>query len=334
MKLTEKSAHDLFDRHIDRQTRHTKRAYRGDLTAFRKWCGAPSLGHALFRLLKGGRVAANRLVTRYETSMVKGFARNSVKRRIAALKSFVTAASREGVVDWRLEVLPSKDLTPETIRATAKRDMSGPDTKKLQLVLKRIEAELKLPAKSLQAARDLALIALLWNPMLRLSEVANLNMEDIKSLDGDAPTVKFVGKGRSEPEELPLAPSTVNALRRWVQLRKRKASPSSALFVRVRKAVGDAVGPHQTNSRLSASGIYKITVTRGSPVLKGSGRRLNPHALRHHGITRLVDYAQRNNISFQEATKLSRHKKVETLMQYVDGMDRRVRQMADGIDST
>jgi hypothetical protein len=29
-----------------------------------------------------------------------------------------------------------------------------------------------------------------------------------------------------------------------------------------------------------------------------------------------------------------RHKKVETLMQYVDGMDRRVRQMADGIDST
>ena len=124
----------------------------------------------------------------------------------------------------------------------------------------------------------------------------------------------------------------MNALRRWVRL--RKARPSSALFVRVRKAVGDAVGPHLTNSRLSASGIYKITVTRGSPVLKGSGRRLNPHSLRHHGITRLVDYAQKNDISFQEATKLSRHKKVETLMQYVDGMDRRVRQMADGIDST
>jgi site-specific recombinase XerC len=89
-------------------------------------------------------------------------------------------------------------------------------------------------AQQLQIGEDLALIALLWNPMLRLSEVANLNVEDIKSLDGDAPTVKFVGKGRSEPEELPLAPSTVNALRRWVQLRKRKASPSSALFVRVR----------------------------------------------------------------------------------------------------
>lgn len=329
MTLTEKNVSDLLERHLDRQSAHTKRAYRGDIAAFQQWCRAETPGAALCKLLRGGRTSANRLVTKLESNIVKVMARSTVRRRLSALKSFVRAAFREGFVDWHLEVLPTKDLTTETKKATGKRNMSGPDKPTFRRIVIRMEAELVLPGKRIQAARDLAILALLSNPMLRLSEVAQLDLEDLRSLEGDNPSVRFIGKGRMSVEELPLAPSTVSALRRWLKI--RKARPSAPLFVRVRKATGDENGPHLTNERLSSPGIYKIMIQRGAAVLKK--RRLNPHSLRHHGITRLVEYAQKNDISFQEATKLSRHKKVETLMQYVDGMDKRVRQMARGIDS-
>lgn len=331
MKLNVVTVSDVLERHLARVTANTRRAYRFDLGSFAQWNQAETAPHALYELLAGGRETANRTVNHYETSIVRRLARSTVHRRISAIKSFVAAAMREGLVNWRLDVLPTKSLSTEEKRATGRRNMGGPTEEQLRAILEQPKRELAFPAKRTQAIRDLAIIALLGNPMLRVSELSALNMGDIKGLSGKTPSVSVIGKGRMVAETLPLAPSVVRALILWLSL--RKAPPSAPLFVRVRNPFGRNELPSLTNERLTPSGIYKITVARGATVLKGTGRRLNPHAMRHHGVTRLAAYVEKNGISFQEAMQLSRHKKLDTFMIYVDSKGKKVRSMAEGIDA-
>jgi integrase len=75
-------------------------------------------------------------------------------------------------------------------------------------------------------------------------------------------------------------------------------------------------GQWLTASRLSTHGIYDMTLRRG--VEAGLKKKLRPHGLRHAGTTVLVNYCVGNAIPLTEAMKITRHKKMETLLRYVD----------------
>lgn len=104
--------------------------------------------------------------------------------------------------------------------------------------------------------RDYALITMLLDTGLRLTEVTNLKLEDIS----EDYTLRVFGKGRKW-RTVQLGERSSEALRRWIRIRKSESD---------RWWVG-RVGP------LTASRIRRVIKKRGLQV----GIHLHPHMLRH-----------------------------------------------------
>jgi len=322
-KITVASAESAFESLLHRKSAHTVRAYRTDIAVFAEWAKAESGAHALYDLLRAGRVEARKMVESFAQSIAGNSAQNTVSRRISALKSIVAEAFRDGLVDWKLEVVASRNLSPEQKKATEKRDMSGPTASAFSSILAKLKAELVDPKRAPAATRDLALIYLLENPMLRRSEAAALNVKDIDLTPGEE-KVTILGKARTETEQLPLPRAIVPYLKNWLNL--RKGQPSDPLFVRIRRSI-------LTTARLGDTGIYLMTCKRGVQALGIGSKRLNPHALRHAGITILANHISERGIPVSEGMAVSRHKKADTFWKYVDRTGGRKREMVNAVAS-
>ncbi|NJD28640.1 MAG: hypothetical protein FIA92_10130 [Chloroflexi bacterium] len=118
-------------------------------------------------------------------------------------------------------------------------------------------------AESRHPHRDLALVLLMIDTGMRLSEVASLNVADIDLIEGRC---RVMGKGSRE-RIAPIGRRTRKALRAWIPVRRPSPAGSSPLFV----------GRH--GSRLSARGIHQLV--RRLARRAGIETRCSPHVLRH-----------------------------------------------------
>jgi integrase len=107
-----------------------------------------------------------------------------------------------------------------------------------------------------KSRRDYALLTMLLDTGLRLTEVTNLTLDDIS----EDYTLRVFGKGRKW-RTVRLGARSSEALRRWLRVRK---SESAHLWI-------GRVGP------LTPSGIRRVIRTRGVQ----AGIPLHPHMLRH-----------------------------------------------------
>ncbi len=330
--LTIYSAWMSFQALCDQSSTLTARAYLDDMKRFARFCRL-SPEEALFELLRGGPEQARSRVTAWSKRMVSRYAGNTVSRRISALKSFVTHAGADGLVDWKLNVISTHrqkaGLSRETKIATGERDMSGPQRADFEKLVAKVDLVASRPPTSgsreeerLAAIRDIAMIGLLENPALRRSEVCGLDIRDFRASPNGS--VTFVGKGRSQAETLPVAPRVGSFVERWLAI--RGGEPSEPLFTRFRRP---HFGPNAgqiilTAERISASALYRICVDRGIEALgvmkteDGRRRRVNPHSLRHTGVTKLADLHARGALTLKQAMAVSRHKKPDTFLRYVD----------------
>jgi integrase/recombinase XerC len=110
--------------------------------------------------------------------------------------------------------------------------------------------------KDADSRRDHALLAIMLDTGLRLSEIARLSIDDV-SEDG---TLRVFGKGRKW-RTVALGTTSATALSRWTRLR----TPSSSSLWSGRKGA------------LSTEGIRKVVKRRGLQ----AGFNLHPHMLRH-----------------------------------------------------
>ena len=110
--------------------------------------------------------------------------------------------------------------------------------------------------KDTDSRRDYALIAIMLDTGLRLSEIARLSIDDVSE---DA-TLRVFGKGRKW-RTVALGTTSATALSRWTRLR---TSTSPSLWSGRKGA-------------LSAEGIRKVVKRRGLQ----AGFHLHPHMLRH-----------------------------------------------------
>ena len=110
--------------------------------------------------------------------------------------------------------------------------------------------------KDTDSRRDYALIAIMLDTGLRLSEIARLSIDDVSE---DA-TLRVFGKGRKW-RTVALGTTSATALSRWTRLR----SPDSTSLWSGRKGA------------LSTEGIRKVVQRRGLQ----AGFHLHPHMLRH-----------------------------------------------------
>lgn len=218
---------------------------------------------------------------------------STINRMVAALKSFVKLLRMNGLVGWSIEI-PRR-------RARAYKDTKGCGAEAVVAAIQRLTQD-----PSPAAARDAAVIRLLWGLGLRRGEVAKL---DVSHVDFKAKKLTILGKGRHEPERLDLTPKILDALEVWI--RHRGAAPG-ALFWNFSRS-----GPAK---RLTDQGIWRITTRHGL------GRA---HGVRHASITEALE---KTGGDVRTAMRFSRHKDLNTLMIYDDNRRNSARQISEALE--
>ena len=220
--------------------------------------------------------------------------RNSVRTRnarLAAIHSFFRFVALQepahSAVAQRILAIPTKKME-----------------RKLITSLTRAEQEVLLAAPKRNTwlgRRDHAIILLLLQTGLRVSELRGLRCEDVVLTTGAH--VRCRGKGRKE-RCTPLTRETVSVLRAW--LAEREGLPADPLFPSRRGAVlsRDAV------ERL----VAKYAEIAGATCSSLRTKRVTPHVLRH---TTAVSLLQAGNDRAVIALWLG-HESIETTQMYLD----------------
>jgi len=123
----------------------------------------------------------------------------------------------------------------------------------------------ELPISSNEDIRDKAIVELLYSSGLRVSELVQLNINDI----GNKKSVKVLGKGKKE-RLIPLNKKALNSIKDWEDRSRTEIANQNedALFVGIR------------GSRINDRQVRRI-------VLKKLGTY--PHAIRHSFATHLLE---------------------------------------------
>ncbi len=207
-----------YERHLTVQrdlSAHTVRAYRTDLMGLLvhlNRLGIDNLGDVDLRALRSWLAKQQTL----------GQARTTLQRRAAAIRVFFAWAVESG----RIPASPAAALkSPKTVRAL-------PPTLERADAAQMLDQAIAAAQESggPVAARDVAILELLYATGIRVSELCGLDLGD---LDRDRRVVRVFGKGRKE-RSVPVGNPAVRAVDAWVaQGRGRLATRESgqALFV-------------------------------------------------------------------------------------------------------
>ena len=282
----------LVDDWLASKSERTRRAYAGDLRRFAQWAGVADLDAAAREMLAAGPRGARHLVLGYRGHLEgKGLSPATINRALAALRSVVELARDGGVIDWSLNV--------KGLKARSYRDTKGPSRDQVATILKAAD-EHRNPVK---AARDGALLRLLYGLALRRSEAIGL---DVRHVDRETGKVWVQGKGKHDREPLTTPAPIQQALAKWIEVRHPDPNPDTPLFVALDRCTGTAI------RRLTPRSVAWILerYCRVAHTIK-----VTPHGLRHGAITHALD-ATRGDV--RRVRAFSRHAKIETVVVYDD----------------
>lgn len=216
----------------------------------------------------------------------RGYASTTIARKIAAVRSFFTYLKMEGVIHHN----PAKALESPRLRQPLPKAVSQEE----------IERLLTAPAREVGplALRDRALLELLYATGMRVSELAQLRLEDV-NLERD--TLLCRGKSHKE-REIPFHELAAQKLLRYIkegrpQLLNPKR-PTDVLFLNHRG------GP------LTRQGIWLII--RRHARAAGIAAHITPHVLRHSIATHLL----RRGANLREVQELLGHASLTTTQRY------------------
>jgi site-specific recombinase XerD len=272
----------------------TARAYRSDVTAFARWA---ERGGA-----RGPADADRILLRRYLANLAtRRYARATVARKAAALRTYFSWCAKEGLVPAD----PARRLSAPSAEGRLPKVLSARD---LGLLLDGDPSSVGSPPPgTLEAAlarRDDAVLELLYAAGLRVSELCGL---DRGGVDLAGRTVSVVGKGDKE-RRLPVHDRAVEALRAWmVDGRPALAGPESP---------AEAVFLNRRGRRLGPRDVRRI-LDRRSPV------PTHPHALRHSFATHLLD----GGADLRVVQELLGHSSLQTTQVYTHVSKDRLRQV-------
>jgi integrase/recombinase XerC len=239
---------------------HTRAAYERDLRALAAWCTQQAI--ADWNRLDHGHVRA--FAAR---SHAGGLSPASIQRRLSAVRSFYLFLQREGLCSHNPAMDVRAPKRPKRLPRTL-------DADQMARVLEKPPSTPKGANESL-AARDFAIMELLYSSGLRLAELVGL---DLGALDLADRTVRVTGKG-NKTRIVPVGSKAIVSLRRWLSLRDGLTKPGeTAVFVGQN---GRRLGPRAIQLRLAA-----IARAQGVPV------KLHPHLFRHSFATHLLESSQ------------------------------------------
>ncbi len=238
---------------------HTVRAYRTDLINL--FChldrlGVESLAKVDLRALRSWLAKQHTL----------GHARSTLQRRAAAARVFFAWAHETG----RATTDPAANLrSPKSMRVL-------PPTLEQATAARMLDEAIATARETggPVAARDVALLELLYSTGIRVSELCGLNVDD---LDRQRSVVRVLGKGSKE-RTVPVGVPAVRAVEAWLA----KARPQlitgdsgQSMFLGER---GKRIDPRVVRRVVHRS----LRLTEGAP-------DLGPHGLRHAMATHLLE---------------------------------------------
>jgi integrase/recombinase XerC len=224
-----------------------------------------------------------------------GYARTTVARRLACLRSFFRYCNREGIC----ETNPAKPLrTPRAGR-------------KLPHFLTTDQVGALLiapPANSPAGLRDRAILETMYSAGLRVSELVGLNVSD---WDRSAGILRVLGKGRKE-RLAPVGSYATKALDQWMT--EREPDPKAPEKQRA------AVFLNRFGRRLTTRSIGRMLETHIQTA--GLTQQTTPHTLRHSFATHLLD----GGADLRSVQELLGHKSLTTTQIYTHVSTRRLRE--------
>ena len=259
---------------------HTIKAYREDLASLVEYLetddgGTPHPGDVTVADLREWLTALHDA----------GYAKTSIARRLASLRSFFRYSQREGWV--------------ETNPALALRNPRK--QRKLPHFLSTAEVGQLLtapPAATYLGLRDRAILETLYSAGLRVSELVGISDGDV---DLKNRLLRVKGKGRRE-RLAPIGSYASRAIRRWRQVRQ--------LADRESRGVKAPLFVNRFGPRLTTRSVARLLEKHLKSV--GLDTRTTPHTLRHSFATHLLD----RGADIRSVQELLGHKSLVTTQIY------------------
>lgn len=222
------------------------------------------------------------------------YAKTTIARRLACLRSFLRYCQREG---WM-------DSNPARALRTPRSGRKLPRFLTSEQVVQLLEAP---PAHEAEGIRDRAILETLYSAGLRVSELVGLNLDD---WDQDAQVLRVFGKGRKE-RIAPLGRHAAKALYQYLDVRQpaEQASPEdqAALFL------------NRFGTRLTTRSVGRMLEKYLK--LTGLDRAISPHTLRHTFATHLLD----GGADLRSVQEMLGHKSLTTTQIYTHVSTQRLR---------
>jgi integrase/recombinase XerC len=259
---------------------HTVKSYREDLTALSEYLVDCNDGRAV----TVPQISTFDLRGYVAALHEAGYAKTTIARRLASLRSFFRFCQRQSIVQGN----PAKPLRNPRKQRTLPHYLSSKELARL----------LETPPVDALGLRDRAILETLYSAGLRVSELVGLNDGDLDLRQGIT-TVR--GKGRRE-RIAPLGSFAQKALKRWLKARKLSPqTPQGALA---------PVFVNKFGRRLTTRSVGRLLEKH--LLTSGLDQRTTPHTLRHSFATHLLD----RGADIRSVQELLGHKSLVTTQIY------------------
>jgi len=259
---------------------NTRRAYDRALLDFAAYVEVDTHQEAAARLFSMKQGEANAVVFQYRGELSqRGLKPSTINLKLSAILAMNKLGRMAGLVPWSLAV--------PLLKTQTYRDTAGVGAEAVEPVLTRLEN-----ASGTTAARDLAVLTLIYRQGFRRGEVASL---DVQHIDFKKGKLIILGKGRTDREAVTMTARTRRALQNWLGHRPKDGE---ALF--------PSLGRGHRGKRLAGSSIWRIV----------HGYKLgHPHGIRHTAISEVL---VRTKGSILAARDFARHSDPKITMRYWD----------------
>ena len=186
-----------------------------------------------------------------------GLSKTTAARRLASVRSFLNFLCREGFIKSN----PAKLVT------NPKSEKRLPNFLSVDDVFNLIE---KPDGIGFLHTRDRAILELLYSSGLRVSEIAELNVDDVNTKEG---LVKVRGKGKKE-RILPIGSKAIDAIRSYAVEKMLLKKKDRAMFL------------NRSGARLTDRGVRRVVVKYSRMI--GINGQIGPHTLRHTFASHLL----------------------------------------------
>ncbi len=236
---------------------HTIESYRTDLAGFVDFVRTQGLDHPK---AVGKDVLRSYLAHLFD----QGYSKKSIARKIASLRSWFKYLKRTHVV----ETNPAVHLSSPRLDKKLPGFLDEPSMDRL----------FELPDRSTETGkRDAAMLEVFYSTGIRLSELINLNLDDIDRHGG---LIKVTGKGRKH-RIVPIGKRALQSLDDYLRVRQRPVEPTAS------EAGGGPVFLAQNGKRVYAQMVGNVVKKYISKV--SELEKISPHLLRHTFATHLLN---------------------------------------------